>query len=215
MTGEDEAPVPDVSVYDREVRIAVALALVAALGVTPPAAAECPPRPARAEEFRPDTAGAEVAPVGRCGGFVLTTDGSAARFSWGAAVWQGNVPPDYELRVRVRRLTPDVQRTFELFVPGGAVLVRSGEVAFYESEAQFALGGWHPVPGLDLAVDQDVVVRHRGRDAVLVIGGRELLRHRFSTRPVDGGLRLGMKGYRGLRARVLVSSFAVVPIAAQ
>lgn len=146
--------------------------------------------------------------MGRCGGFVIASDASAARFSWGGAIWRGTPPTNYELRVRVRRLTPDFQRTFEIFVPGGAVLVRDGEVAFYESEAQFAATGWHAVPGLAFATDREITLRHRDRDAVLLIGDQELLRHRFATRPA-GDLRLALKGYRGLRSEVLVSTFSI------
>jgi hypothetical protein len=186
----------------------VALVLLVLIAPTGPVHADCPAGAARASEFRADPEGAHVLPTGRCGGMVVASDATASRFSWGAAVWRGTLPAAYVLTLRVRRLTADSRRTFEIFVPGGAVLIRDGEVAFYESEAQFEQSKWLAVPGLQLAVDREIVLTHDGRAAMLAIDGRELLRYTFATRP-RAELRLALKGYRGLRSEVLVSTFAV------
>jgi hypothetical protein len=155
---------------------------------------------------------AGLAPGPRCGDFVLATEAATAPWSWGEAEYTGALPDAYEVRLSWVRLSSDARGPHEVHLPGGALLVKTGGFGFYESEAQFARDGWAALPGHSLHHEHALRIRQRGRTVEVWIDGRFLARHTFASGAARRRLAVATKGYGGVRGRVLVRAFSLVPL---
>ncbi|MCB9573030.1 MAG: hypothetical protein H6709_13180 [Kofleriaceae bacterium] len=193
----------------------LALMPAAVAAVTPAPGATDPACAARtAATLDPDT-GTSVTVGARCGEVVIATDGSDRAFSWGSARYRGELPADYQLTLWWQRLSADSHRTLELFVPGGAILVRDGAYAFYENDARFVAEGWQPRAGLDTRAPHCLRVVQHGVVLQAWLDDDPLGTYTFTARPATGHLRIGLKGERGYRGRMRYRELVVEPLAAQ
>lgn len=150
-------------------------------------------------------AGSVVAPTGECGGFVVATDTAIGAFSWGAMVLGETLPARYQVSFTWQRLGGDGRRTMEVHVGGGAVLFQPGRVGFYESEPQLSRDGWIPLAGYDHRLPHDVTLAVDGATVRVAIDGAWIATRTWSNVAASGErLRLALKGYPGLRSRMLV-----------
>lgn len=172
------------------------------------ASAECP-RGLPASAFAPGD-GSRLATTGACDAFVFTGNAATSPWSWGDAVLREAVPEAYRLTVRMRPLSG--VRTLEIAVPGGVVMLHQGGFGFYESEQQFAATGWQALAGYSMHAEHVIAVRHQGRRVELTIDGTIVGETTFADRPTGRNLRLGAKGYGGMRPRVLVRGVRVEPL---
>jgi len=153
---------------------------------------------------------ASLAPVAECGSYILATEAAQSPWSWGSAIYRGPLPASYELSLRYTRLTAD-RRPVEFHLPGGVVLISSRAFGFYESEAQFARDSWTKIPSHTNLREHTVRIVHKQRHAHVWLDGKLLGDKEFRDRGASRVLRIGLKGYQGVRARVLLRDVRVRP----
>ncbi|MCK6507129.1 hypothetical protein L6R53_27800 [Myxococcota bacterium] len=142
-------------------------------------------------------------------GWVLTTDASDYPFSYGRVVAeQQELGPDLTVRVRWQRLTGEGDLPMELFVPGGALMVRDGAWGFYESTVQAANDPWVEVPGFDVHLAHDVVLTLRGHEVRVQIDGAAAA-WSLSSEPTAGRVGLSLRGGRAYRGALWFSDWCV------
>ncbi len=151
-----------------------------------------------------------LAPLPECGSYVLATEGAQSPWSWGAGILKGTLPDAYELSLRYRRLTHD-RRPVEFHLPGGAVLISEVAWGFYESEAQFARDRWTTLAGHSNLREHRVRIVQRGKTVQVWLDGSLLGTRTFTAITARRQLRIGLKGYQGVRARVLLRDVKVRP----
>ena len=83
--------------------------------------------------------GARLTPAGGCAAMVLETPPSASYFTFGGARLPEELPPHLTISVRMRRLTERADRSLEVAFPGGHLLVRDGQIGWWEDDAAWAL----------------------------------------------------------------------------
>jgi hypothetical protein len=147
-----------------------------------------------------------------CGAFVAESDGVDDLFSYGGFRLRQDIGPSFEVEVAVRRLSIDADKSIEIAVLGGRVLVRDGEIGFYTTEAQFEIDGWHPLHDLHQRDEHVVRVTQVGRDIDVRIDGTAAGHWRVPVAPARGNVGIGFKGMRGLRSRIEFHGLRVRPL---
>lgn len=150
-----------------------------------------------------------LAPTARCGSYILSTEAAALPWSWAAASYTKKVPTEFVVQLRYLRLTPDQAATFEVHVPGGAVLFKPGRVGFYESEGQFARDGWRKVPAT--FKERRVRIEQRGK-RITVWFDQQKVTWTFAASGGKREIKIAAKGYPGLRSRVRLREVRVDPL---
>ena len=172
------------------------------------------PRELRAERCEPlgwRAIAGTVSEGARCGSVVITTDAAGAR-PVGRASVIGEVDGDGSFVVTVQALTAGAGPV-HVELGGVYVMVRDGQIGFYESEAQWSLAGWQPMPApLDqrrLADGVTIAVERRGAELIAVVDGVEAGRWRATAAARRANPAVWVYGPRGGRARLAVRDAAI------
>ena len=136
-----------------------------------------------------------------CGAWVLATDASAARYSYGELELGPAVVP-FELMVTMRRLSGDSGHSLEIGFMGRWLMVKDGAWGVYLNEPQFNADGWHAQAGLDTHREHTVVVTRLADEVRVRLDGKDLGAWPLSGAPAAGSARIGFKGMGGYRARM-------------
>lgn len=151
--------------------------------------------------------GAHLSPAGGCAALTIETAPSNSRFSWGGARLDHPVEPYFGIRLRWRRLSPR-PAALEVAFRGGSLLVRDGEVGWWENDARWTAHGWMPWAD-STARAHDVRLEQDGRVVRAWIDGEALPPWTLAATPEAGRVSIGLKGGPGDRARMWVDRVQV------
>ncbi len=183
--------------------------LVGALALAPgPARGDDEACPTRADEWL--ALRGTLQPGRACGSYLLTTDGSASRFSSGEVGWREPVELPYQLSVTLRRIGAEAGRSLSIVVLGGVILIKDGAIGFYAwDEGAFAAAGWQPVADLHTHDEHTVRVAQSAAAITVQIDGAEVASWSFAQARTRGRVGLAFKGATGHRSRLAFRGFAV------
>ena len=153
--------------------------------------------------------GTQWTPTAVCDDRVLATEAGEAPWSWGAVQYGEELPAAFELSFRYRRLTPDQDATFEVHLPGGALLLKAARYGLYRSEAQFNRDGWTPLA--PARGERAVRLSVRARDVEVWLDGERAVACERPT-GVQAILQIAAKGHPGLRSRVYLRGLSLRPL---
>ncbi|MCA9489894.1 MAG: hypothetical protein H6738_04135 [Alphaproteobacteria bacterium] len=152
--------------------------------------------------------GARLTPAGGCAAMVLETPPSASYFTFGGARLPEELPPHLTISVRMRRLTERADRSLEVAFPGGHLLVRDGQIGWWEDDAAWARGGWVAFD-VRTSEEHEVVLTQDGASVRATIDGIPVPPYTLGGVPERGVVAVGLKGGRADRARMWIDRFQV------
>jgi hypothetical protein len=108
--------------------------------------------------------------------FILQATHNADGYRFGRAYWKQEFSgdPNYEVKVKFRRLDGQEGSPMEVFFLGGAFAITEGGSFFFWEHEGGRFSGWMPSSAIRAGQDNEVRIRHLGRNLTAWVNGAQV-----------------------------------------